>query len=122
MVDRGFEDVAVEAIPAEEVNQGVDLNQELEANQGEAANQDEAVNQGEPSNQATTRRVEWTIVKRTLADQRAAKAVSAVYVLKRDGVDTEFANLAAARAAVNKTIVHPEKLTRAKADYGSTKK
>ena len=74
------------------------------------------------ANQGATRRVDWTIVKRTVADQRSAKAVSAVYVLKRDGVVTDFVNLAAARAAVNKTIVHPEKLTRAKADYGSTKK
>jgi len=72
--------------------------------------------------EAGTRRVHWTIVKRTVADQRAAKTVSAVYVLKRDGVTTDFANLAAARAAVNKTIVHPEKLTRPKADYASTKK
>jgi hypothetical protein len=74
------------------------------------------------ANQGATRRIDWTIVKRTVADQRSAKAVSAVYVLKRDGVLTDFVNLAAARAAVNKTIVHPEKLTRAKADYGSTKK
>ncbi len=74
------------------------------------------------ANQEATRRVEWTIVKRTVADQRSATTVSAVYVLKRDGVVTDFANLAAARAAVNKTIVHPEKLTRAKADYASTKK
>ncbi len=69
-----------------------------------------------------TRRVDWTIVKRTVADQKRAKAVSAVYILQRDGVDTEFANLAAARAAVSKTIVHPEKLTRPKADYAKTGK
>ena len=74
------------------------------------------------ANQGATRRVDWTIVKRTVADQRSAKTVSAVYVLKRDGAVTDFANLAAARAAVHKTIVHPEKLTRAKADYASTKK
>ena len=42
-------------------------------------------------------------------------------VLRRDGVDTEFAHLSAARAAVNKTIVHPEKLTRSKADHATTK-
>jgi hypothetical protein len=42
--------------------------------------------------------------------------------LKRDGAETEFPNLGAARAAVNKTIVHPEKLTKAKGDYGSTRK
>jgi hypothetical protein len=76
----------------------------------------------DPANEEATRRVEWTIVKRTVADQRSATTVSAVYVLKRDGVVTDFANLAAARAAVNKTIVHPEKLTKAKADYASTKK
>ena len=75
----------------------------------------------DPANEGAMRRVEWTITKRTLADQKAAKTVSAAYVLKRDGVDTEFANLAGARAAVNKTIVHPEKLTRAKADYPTKK-
>lgn len=69
-----------------------------------------------------TRRVHWTIVKRTTADQRSTKLVSAVYVLQRDGVDTEFANLGAARAAVNKTIVHPEKLTRSKSEYAAAKK
>lgn len=92
VVDRGFEEVAAEPSGGE----------------GEAA--------------AQTRRVDWSIVKRTVADQRAAKAVSALYILKRDGAETEFANLGAARAAVNKTIVHPEKLTRAKGDYASTKK
>jgi hypothetical protein len=71
------------------------------------------------ANEGATRRVDWTIVKRTIADQRSTKAVSAVYLLRRDGVDTEFAQLAAARAAVNKTIVHPEKLTRPKADYAA---
>lgn len=77
----------------------------------------------DPDNEGATKRNTWTIVKRTVADQRAAKTVSAAYVLKREGGEaTEFANLAAARAAVNKTIVHPEKLTRPKADYGSTKK
>ena len=93
MVDRGFEDVAA-AAPAE----------------------------GEAPVGAGTRRIDWTIVKRTVADQRAAKTVSAQYILKREGTETEFPNLGAARAAVNKTIVHPEKLTRAKADYPSTKK
>ncbi|MGH7088638.1 MAG: hypothetical protein ACREFQ_07030, partial [Stellaceae bacterium] len=68
-----------------------------------------------------TKRVHWTIVKRTVADQRTAKAVSAKYVLGRDGAETEFPNLAAARAAVNKTIVHPEKLTRSKAEYEKEK-
>ena len=93
MVDRGFEDVAPPP-PAE----------------------------GEAPAEGGTRRVDWTIVKRTLADQRAAKTVSAQYILKRDGAETEFPNLGAARAAVNKTIVHPEKLTKAKADYPTTKK
>ncbi|HLI20577.1 MAG TPA: hypothetical protein VKV32_05640 [Stellaceae bacterium] len=96
MVDRGFEEVAV-APSAESGGQG-----------GEG--------------EAQTRRVDWSIVKRTVADQRAAKQVSALYILKRDGAETEFPNLGAARAAVNKTIVHPEKLTRPKADYPSTKK
>ncbi len=93
VVDRGFEDVAVPP-PAE----------------------------GEASVEGGTRRVDWTIVKRTVADQRAAKTVSAQYILKRDGAEMEFPNLGAARAVVNKTIVHPEKLTRAKTDYPSTKK
>jgi hypothetical protein len=74
------------------------------------------------ANEGGTRRVTWTIVKRTVADQKTTRPVSAVYVLQRDGVDTEFANLGAARAAVNKTIVHPEKLTRAKAEYAAAKK
>lgn len=93
VVDRGFEDVA--AAPS-----------------GEGS---------EAAAEAQTRRVDWTIVKRTVADQRAAKTVSALYILKRDGAETEFPNLGAARAAVNKTIVHPEKLTRAKADYPTKK-
>lgn len=93
VVDRGFEEVA--APPPDEGG-------------GEGASQ--------------ARRIDWTIVKRTVADQRAAKQVSALYILKRDGAETEFPNLGAARAAVNKTIVHPEKLTRAKADYPTTKK
>src|SRR6202035_1272354 len=70
----------------------------------------------------TTRRIDWTIVKRTVADQRSTRAMSAVYVLRRDGVETEFAHLGAARATVNKTIVHPEKLTRPKTDYAVAKK
>jgi len=45
--------------------------------------------------------------------------MSTVYVLKRDGVATEFPYLAAAREAVNKKIVHPEKLTRPKEDYAT---
>ena len=93
VVDRGFEDLA--AAPS-----------------GEGS---------EAAAEAQTRRVDWTIVKRTVADQRAAKTVSALYILRRDGAETEFPNLGAARAAVNKTIVHPEKLTRAKADYPTKK-
>lgn len=69
-----------------------------------------------------TRRVHWTIVKRTTADQASRKPVRAVYVLQRDGVDTEFSGLGAARNAVNKTIVHPEKLTRSKAEHTAAKK
>ena len=65
------------------------------------------------------RRVDWTITKRTVADQRSTKTISTVYVLKREGTDTEFPYLAAAREAVNKKIVHPEKLTRPKADYAT---
>lgn len=66
-----------------------------------------------------TRRVHWTITKRTVADQESGKPISATYVLKRDGVDTEFPGLGAARAAVNKTIVHPEKLTLSKAEHAA---
>jgi ribonuclease E len=68
------------------------------------------------------RRVHWTIIKRTVADQKSGKAMSAVYVLQREGVDSEFPNLGAARAAVNKTIVHPEKLTVSKAEHAAAKK
>ena len=71
--------------------------------------------------EAGTRRVHWTIVKRTTADQISRKALSAVYVVQRDGSDTEFPNLGAARSAVNKTIVHPEKLTRSKEEYAAEK-
>lgn len=71
------------------------------------------------ANEGETKRVDWTILKRTVADQRSAKPVSAIYLLRRDGVDAEFGNLSAARLAVNKTIVHPEKLTKAKGDYGA---
>ena len=69
-----------------------------------------------------TRRVHWTIIKRTVADQESGKPISATYVLKRDGVDTEFPGLGAARSAANKTIVHPEKLTLSKADHAAAKK
>ena len=72
--------------------------------------------------EAGTRRVHWTIVKRTTADQVSRKPVSAVYVLQRDGADSEFSNLGTARSAVNKTIVHPEKLTRSKAEIAAEKK
>ena len=65
------------------------------------------------------RRVHWTITKRTVADQESGKPISATYVLKRDGVDSEFPGLSAARAAVNKTIVHPEKLTLSKAEHAA---
>ncbi|HVC55057.1 MAG TPA: hypothetical protein VND95_03830 [Stellaceae bacterium] len=68
-----------------------------------------------------TRRVHWTIVKRTTADQVSRKPVAAAYVLQRDGLDSEFPSLGAARNAVNKTIVHPEKLTRSKAEYAAEK-
>jgi hypothetical protein len=68
-----------------------------------------------------SRRVHWTIVKRTVADQKSGKAMSATYVLQRDGGETEFPNLGAARAAANKTIVHPEKLTMSKAEHAAAK-
>src|SRR5207248_3079097 len=43
--------------------------------------------------EAGTRRVHWTILKRTTADQVSRKPVSAVYVLQRDGNDSEFPSL-----------------------------
>ncbi len=69
-----------------------------------------------------TRRVHWTIVKRTTADQLSRKPVATVYVLQREGADTEFPTLGTARSAVNKTIVHPEKLTPSKAERAIAKK
>jgi hypothetical protein len=71
--------------------------------------------------EAGTRRVHWTIVKRTVADQMSRKPMSQSYVLQRDGTDSEFPNLGAARNAVNKTIVHPEKLTLSKAEHAAQK-
>lgn len=71
--------------------------------------------------ESATRRVHWTIIKRTVADQKSGKPMSAVYVLQREGTDAEFPNLGAARAAVNKTIVHPEKLTMSKAEHAAAK-
>jgi len=68
-----------------------------------------------------TRRVHWTIVKRTVADQITRKAVSQNYVLQRDGSDSEFPTLGAARDTVNKKIVHPEKLTLSKAEHAAAK-
>ena len=73
------------------------------------------------SGEGGTRRVHWTIIKRTVADQKSGKAMSASYVLQREGVEAEFPNLGAARAAVNKTIVHPEKLTLSKAEHVAAK-
>jgi hypothetical protein len=75
----------------------------------------------EDSDGGGTRRVHWTIIKRTVADQKSGKAMSASYVLQREGVEAEFPNLGAARAAVNKTIVHPEKLTLSKAEHVAAK-
>ena len=75
----------------------------------------------DPATEGATRRIDWTILKRTTADQRTARALSATYVLRRDGVDTEFAHLSTARAAVNKTITHPEKLTLSKADHAAAR-
>jgi hypothetical protein len=69
-----------------------------------------------------TRRVHWTIVKRTTADQISRKPVGTVYVVQREGADTEFPTLGTARSAVNKTIVHPEKLTPSKAERAIAKK
>ncbi len=75
----------------------------------------------EEGDEGAARRVHWTIVKRSVADQNSGKAMSAAYVLQRDGAETEFPNLGAARAAANKTIVHPEKLTLSKAEHVAAK-
>lgn len=75
----------------------------------------------EDSDEGGTHRVHWTIIKRTVADQKSGKAMSASYVLQREGVEAEFPSLGAARAAVNKTIVHPEKLTLSKAEHVAAK-
>jgi hypothetical protein len=75
----------------------------------------------DPAAEGATRRVDWTILKRTTADQRSARALSAIYVLRRDGTDAEFPQLSAARAAVHKTITHPEKLTLSKAEHAKAK-
>ena len=72
--------------------------------------------------EAGTRRVHWTILKRTVADQISRKPMSTTYVLQREGADSEFPSLGAARDAVHKKIVHPEKLTRSKAEYAAEKK
>ena len=72
--------------------------------------------------EAGARRVHWTIVKRTVADQVSRKPMSQSYVLQRDGADSEFPTLGAARDAVNKKIVHPEKLTLSKAEHAAAKK
>jgi hypothetical protein len=76
----------------------------------------------EEEEEAGTRRVHWTIVKRTVADQVSRKPMSQSYVLQRDGADSEFPTLGAARDAVNKKIVHPEKLTLSKAEHAAAKK
>lgn len=67
------------------------------------------------------RRIPWTILKRTVADQKSGRQMSAVYVLQRDGADQEFPNLGAARGAAHKTIVHPEKLTLSKAEHAAAR-
>ena len=53
------------------------------------------------------------------ADQKSGKPMSAVYVLQREGVEAQYPNLGAARSAVNKTIIHPEKLTVSKAEHAA---
>jgi CHASE2 domain-containing sensor protein len=72
--------------------------------------------------EGASRRLTWTIEKRTVADKKTGRLMSAVYVLERDGVEIEFPNLGLARAAVHKTITHPERLTRPKAEYARAKK
>ena len=76
----------------------------------------------DPSDENATLRIHWTIIKRTVADQKSGKPMSSSYILQREGADSEFPNLGAARLAVNKTIVHPEKLTLSKAEHAAAKK
>ena len=57
-----------------------------------------------------------------MAEKRSGRSISAVYVLERDGIESQFPSLGAARAAANKSIIHPERLTRPKAEYARTKK
>jgi len=76
----------------------------------------------EEADDGAVRRVHWTILKRSVADQKSGKPMSATYVLRREESETEFPSLGAARAAVQKTIVHPEKLTRPKAEYAKRDK
>jgi hypothetical protein len=71
--------------------------------------------------EGATRRVDWTILKRTTTDQRTTRMLSTIYVVRRDGIDAEFPHLSAARAAVNKSINHPEKLTLSKADHAAAR-
>ncbi|HEX3863371.1 MAG TPA: hypothetical protein VHY35_16920 [Stellaceae bacterium] len=78
--------------------------------------------EAEAEGDTEARRVHWAIVKRTVADQVTRKPVSTLYVLQRDGADAEFPTLGAARSAVNKNIVHPEKLTLSKAEHAAAKK
>jgi len=75
------------------------------------------------ANEGATKRVNWTIAKRMVADQKSGRPVSVTYVLKREEAgEAEFPHLAAARGAVNKTIQHPEKLTKSKAEHATTRK
>jgi hypothetical protein len=75
----------------------------------------------DPETDGGSRRVDWTILKRTTADQRTTQTLSVIYVLRRDGIETEYPHLGAARAVVNKTISHPEKLTLSKADHAAAR-
>lgn len=75
----------------------------------------------DPTTEGATRRVDWTILKRTTTDQNTTRMLSTIYVVRRDGVDTEFPHLSAARGAVNKSIHHPEKLTLSKADHAAAR-
>ena len=65
----------------------------------------------------------WSIVKRTTADQVTPQAgLDDLCAAARRRSTPNFPSLGAARSAVNKTIVHPEKLTLSKAEHASAKK
>jgi hypothetical protein len=80
----------------------------------------------EVANEEGTTSVEtqWTITKVGKFDAVTRKPLEVGYLLgyEAEGVEAKsFNTLAEARAAVGKTIAHPEKLTKSKADHAASK-